>query len=455
MQPLEQLRARLQETVRDAFRAQDWGEPQTARQVLLEVRKSFPRTIRRPESLRSLGAAVRDFRATGLLPSYAEVKYVCFACAAPLDGYRVIEDGSRFPPLLERVAELRPLPAQFRRCYQGLLGAYLEYSGVATRHQAGKENWTRLRRYLGDHLDGIVFRGRTPPWAATLSAHANLFTADPCARYRAELRAGNRSSFDALTRGLALTDRSWVVEDVVLSEIDQAIRESDAAFSARVPDLVGLLVGHERIGDPGLSALLARYERCRDTPKQDSLRDLAVGRWGNPWLAQNEMKWRAWVQEPVQRMVTRWLKLDYIEDFFGLLQPAGVPDNERGGYWRQYIDQIEDIYLALGRHAHDSDTEAHRRMRARLAGRLMRFNAAEAGSNALLICIGDYIFIEFAEPGQPCHVFERTEDLADKLGQALAARAGRTTKTASHARHVGRFEHHHSGAVAGGVLPQE
>ena len=47
-------------------------------------------------------------------------------------------------------------------------------------------------------------------------------------------------------------------------------------------------------------------------------------------------------------MVSSWLKLRLIEDFFGLLSEDGINDQRRINFWKRYVDRISDMHFALG-----------------------------------------------------------------------------------------------------------
>lgn len=443
MNALDQLRQNLNGAVRDALSKDNWGDPAAMHKVAREIQKSFGRLSDGFANERSIATAVLDYRNSGQLPTFRDTKYVCLGIGSLVgqDKFRLIEDTQLFPRLLGRVDSFHEEPRKFRRCYQGLLLGYFEYPGRLTDNQSGRKNWGLLRNYLSDGLKPVTRESQLPPWAQTLREHANLLSDDPCQRYGQAMLSGEREDFDAMCEGLALSDRAWVYEEIILSQIGAAANKNDLAFISHINALLEVLDEHDALKDRGLELFLSRYLKCQNAREHLELRGAAVRRWGNPWLKQSETAWLSWVKEPVRQMVAQWLKLRCIEDFFSLLQSDGAADPRRLNFWLRYVDHIHDMYFALGRDAIFSRSDDYKRIRLDMKGRLMQLDSIQAGNNAFLMCIGDYAFVEFGQKNNACHVFRMASLMPFTLGQGSVSDTKMHLKNDAHRSHAKTLRH--------------
>jgi hypothetical protein len=125
-------------------------------------------------------AALRAFFQLQELQSHRQALLVCFGCLDPVlpKEARLIEDGDRFPRLLDGVEAYLPNPRAFRRCYRGLLNAYFGYDSETARF-AGKDNWRRLRTYLRDRAANTVASGLQPDWVEGFKRTYNCWAMIP------------------------------------------------------------------------------------------------------------------------------------------------------------------------------------------------------------------------------------------------------------------------------------
>jgi hypothetical protein len=125
-------------------------------------------------------------------------------------------------------------------------------------------------------------------------------------------------------------------------------------------------------------------------------------------------------------MVTGWLKLKLMRDFFRLLSADGTNDRRRLEFWLQYMDQISDMYFALGGDALYSADPDFKQIRAEMKGRLLYLHASGSPSNnAFLMSIGNYMLVEFGEKGNAFFAFDKRSGLPFKLDGYIA---GNTTQ---------------------------
>ena len=129
--------------------------------------------------------AVRQFWRSQHLESVRDGRLVCFGVTLPHapGGPCVLEDYSRLGVLLGIIDRWTGEPRRYRRCYQGLVANYFSYDASNPKTPvAGKENWSRLRRYLIERASKIVDRGSAPEWVQCVVDSPHLFGMAPAIR---------------------------------------------------------------------------------------------------------------------------------------------------------------------------------------------------------------------------------------------------------------------------------
>lgn len=89
-------------------------------------------------------------------------------------------------------------PRKFRRCYQGLLKAYLRYPGQQSGQAIGQKNWLSLREFLAQHCKVLNQQKPVMEWAQALYEHRNLLADNPCKPYGKTMLAGDMSVVEEL-----------------------------------------------------------------------------------------------------------------------------------------------------------------------------------------------------------------------------------------------------------------
>jgi hypothetical protein len=362
---------------------------------------------------------VIDYLNTQQLSTYRDIKRVCFGLSSqygiPLT--RIIEHDVLFPKLLNEVERLQSEPRPFRRCFQGLLKAYFRYPGQQTTHAIGHENWLVLRDFLAKHCKALKQQKPVLEWTQALYEHRNLLADNPCHVYGSAMLTGDQSVVEMLKTRLGIDDDTWVMEELVLAQVQAATKLQDEEFKVQLLPLVQLLERHSGLITRGLALLLKRYEACAEHSDLPSLREVALREWKSPWLEANKPLWHAQIGVAATNMVSLWLKKRSIQDFFELLQADGQADRQRMEFWLKYAEAIDDIWLALGLNSLYNNKPDYSRIRRNMSGRYM---ALEGGTynqdNAFLMRIGGYVFIEFGKQNNACHVF-RADNLPFKFGQ--------------------------------------
>src|SRR6516165_4982183 len=194
-----------------------------------------------------------------------------------------------------------------------------------------------------------------------------------------------------------------------LGQIDAATRKDDATFQQYLPGLLDLLAKHPLAINAGVAKLLTRYRTCRTVTIHPGLRDFTVAQWGNPWLSLNRAKWSL-VGDDARAMVADWLKLVLIQQFFSLLAADGTNDTRRLKFWERYHDSIDDMYFALGDTARWHRGADFQDIRKKMAGRLLNLHSAgPPNNNAFIMCIGNFVVVEFGITGNACYIFRRDQ----------------------------------------------
>lgn len=354
MEPIDHLRQALRDINETAFQSLHFDH----QPIQQEIKKLQETLTSKPDlhpPIDQMQTAIAGFLDSLYLNNFRDIRLVCYGATTPFGHYqiRLIEKSDHFPKLLKVIDNYQNQPRIYRRFYRGLLASYFSYDPEASyTRDAGPANWNRLRRYLSDQIAHIQAEGITPDWVDALQEHRNLLTDDPCSRYARALLDGRNDAFEEAERRLGFSGISWVARAVVAARIDAAIRLPDHEFKHHLPELLQLLGSsrHATLLNPGLAKLLDRYAKTQSLRPHPELCNFAVEHWKNPWLEIHRNRW-ARVSESTRKMIESWLKRDSMKNFFELLSADGSNDTRRLEFWIGYVDQITDMYFALGRYA--------------------------------------------------------------------------------------------------------
>ena len=126
------------------------------------------------------------------------------------------------------------------------------------------------------------------------------------------------------------------------------------------------------------------------------------------------MKW-VLAKPDTKKMVCGWLALEDLEDFFRLCQGDRDVDERRLAYWLRFKEQIGFSQIVLGSGIFWSSDPDHRAFRERKKGRLAQLTGTTSDNNAILMQIGDWVFVDFSQKGNACYPY-RTEYLPFEAG---------------------------------------
>lgn len=381
---------------------------------------------------RSILAAIEDFRRSGRVEGFRDLKYVCLGVGAvDANGLCVLADERLRADLIQSVEE-QPSFHRRTRCFQALLSSYwmfpLHAKSTAT---ASVDGWTALRSWLRAEFARLSSKpDHKPPWFETLTSHVELLSNQPCDKLGADLLRGDSASLNSAVEGLAIPKDAWVIDEAVFAQMKAGAALKEEAFKAQLPALLSIATGRsgvqvvEALKIRCVACLVSRYARCSTRPEQQFLRDAATTTIGNPWLRRTN--WDAWVRrgdapdDQAREMVFGWLKGRLITDFFELLSADGSNDGRRLAYWLRFAPFVEDMWFALGALASTRQGDQFRDFRERARGRLLDLEGTTADNNAFVMRIGAYLAIEFGASGHAFFLF-RWDSLTPSLLSALTS----------------------------------
>lgn len=327
-----------------------------------------------------------------------------------VSGPCILEDRPRFQRVLAGVDAWKTRPKAFRRCYQGLVKSYFTYDGLSqSAVPSGRQNWQHLRDYLHDRSTHILDKELNPDWVSAALSNRKLFGEAPYEPYVEALLHGDASAINHLCEQLGISEASWFLRELVLTQIRSATEHVDAQFKALLPRLIELLTHNEVLRDRGLILVLDRYAQMPGVHLHHGLRDSSVLWWGNPWLPSNETRWGG-VRPEAREMVADWLKLEFIETFFTKLAEDGMGDRRRMDFWKRYVKSIDSVQFALGSgalHSYDRDFVA---LRKKMAGLICELSAG-GRNNAFIMTMGNLVAVEFSGLGNALYGYDSRRDL--------------------------------------------
>lgn len=444
MNVLDRFRKQLSDINEKAFANPLPTHEEAMAQTTQQLRQWVGDSNRAMKDERGIAVAVEAYLESGTIPSYRDAKYLCFGAITPHAKTRqtIMENERLFTGLLSHVEGYSSQPKKFRRCYQGLFRGYLRYPGHRCDHPTGQHCWHLLRDFLHEYAKRIIQTRPKLDWTAALGQHLNLLREAPCAPYGAKLLHGDHAVLDELREKLGIDDDTWVMSELVLSQVAAAtgIKDHDQ-FKSHIPKLTLLLGKHPLLISPGIAALLRRYAACDDRAENIQLRELALQAWKSPWLDANKALWHEHIGEDATDMVGLWLKQRSIRDFFELLQADGSADRERMNFWLDYAECIDEVWLALGMHSRSNRKPDYQRIRQEMDGRWMKLEGPNHNAdNAFLMKINGHLVIEFARQNNACHVFDANR-LPFKLGQPSVLATQEELKNSLHPGHRRKLMH--------------
>jgi hypothetical protein len=364
--------------------------------------------------------ALRQFWKTQDVSAFRDAYLVSWGLhiAHEKNGMCLLEDGPRLERLLSCVDGWGKKPAAYRRCYQGLVKSYFCYVPTSdTGKQNARANWPMFREYLFERNPGISDDRANPEWVTTAMENRQLFGRDPCAPYVETLLNGDTNVIDSLCEQLSISKSSWFLEKLVMAQVHKAVEKKDEEFKDLLRRLLQVLANNPVLRDTGLRHLLDRYARVPGLNLHQDLRELTINWWGNPWLPSNETRWGG-VTPQAKAMVSNWLKLEFIEDFFTKLAEDGLGDPRRMDFWKRYVHAIEHIEFALGSSARNSREPDFVALRKKMKGLICELDAPGT-NNAFIMRMGRLVAVEFSDPGNALYGYDSSKSIPFDTSRTL------------------------------------
>lgn len=355
----------------------------------------------------TIEAALRAYQQNGYLKGLRQIRLVCYGCSQTFgeDTGRLIENREHFDKLLGYVARYSDKRRSFRKLYRGLLSCYFSYDPDAPdSHPSGRHNWKLLRKFLSAHLHTLASGRITPEWIATLTAHPNLLDQEPCQHYLPLVFQGDWSLFNDIREHLEIGAGSWLIRNMVMTPVMAIGQMEDTAFKERLDNILLLLNDYPLYAATGLKVLLDRYAQCKNQDIDASLRDFAIGLWGNPWLSDQAHQWQC--STSARTMLAHWLKRHLLSEFFSLLSNDDKAHPRRFSFWDIYSADLTGMYFALSKDAFAPGNASLYQFRNLAKGLVTRLTEEKHDVHICIMQFEHYHVVEFNRDNNAAYFYD-------------------------------------------------
>ncbi|CAJ1851011.1 type I Zorya anti-phage system protein ZorC [Aeromonas veronii] len=322
-------------------------------------------------------------------------------------GKQLLDDERVFPRVGRHVRAHIDNSGLARRDWLALCFSYFGYQAIDPEKS---QNWQQLRTYIRDGYRVLRNPAKLKAWMRIVDEHQDLFQSEAGLQLGQQIFEGTVTDLTQLQTLAQIPAESWLWHQVI-AVVQKKITELDETrFLARLPELLTLMgVNNRRHADEILAACLTRYRDCHcHAQPQPHLMQAGLEIWGNPQLKSEQNRWRHHVGKPVCDMVGAWLAKQDLQHFFSLLKGEGEVDQARLFYWLRFADQMSYTRIVMGQDARENKNEDFVQFRKENMGRfgsLMKEAGTKPADNAVIMQIGDYIFVEFSHTGNACYVY--------------------------------------------------
>lgn len=402
MNALDQLRTDL-DRVNARLQRTSFGSTKSMEKLAAEVEHRFGSGIAPGKDL--IASAIRRFHNSGQVESFREAKLVCYGISMEVlpDRILLLRDPELVGKLLDIVERLRPQPRKYRRCFQALMMAYFESRPDISKGETYR-SWLVIRKFLRAGTISI-HHDPMPEWAVRVIEHRNVFDDDPCEPYGNKVLDGNLPKIREAFSTIGIGKNSWIQTDIFMASIRAACNSGDHQFRRYIDVLLRLLEENPRIQLLGLKSILNRYALIHSSPEHTALRVRVVDLLGNPLLISNAPRWEG-VLPDARKMVSNWIKLKLIEQFFELLSHDGATDSRRLQFWANYVSLIENVWFVLGSGARGNLSPDFKKLRSLMGDQALNLEGATYSNNAFVMKIGRLLVVEFGETGNAAYLFD-------------------------------------------------
>jgi len=387
-----------------------WGqapsEPLALRGVVLEMRKRTDLAARLSGRSELFAEAVNRLRTRGadsLRPRDDILLAGRLTGTSPTLGNK---------SLVEQEHLLAALLARWRRRMgKSALGPLVWYSVFQAYFLADEpESRQQLRRYLRDTLDQLGSGPLEPDWLRVVRKHRDVLGDAPASAYIEEWFADRSTAVDEIMEQGRIPPGSWFWKEFVREIVSGASLLEDREFVQLMPRLLGLVSRFPLLVDMVLAGVLNRYAETHAPAVQPPLLELVLEHWGSPQLSTSGKGFR-WSQasEAAARMVSRWLAEDDLRDFFEIIRSSkrnlSQMDQRRLTYWLRFTDRMDFTRLVLGSAYRYSTNPDIRKFVAKRKDRLSWLEETAGDNMAILMKVGRWWAVEFAQSGHACYVY--------------------------------------------------
>ncbi|MEL7937775.1 type I Zorya anti-phage system protein ZorC [Pseudomonas delhiensis] len=348
----------------------------------------------------------------------------------------VLEDDQLFGRVHREVVERIEHRNLKRRDWLQLCFSYFAY---ADDKPDDNQNWCVLR----DDIDrGFVVltsnAAREKEWMRIVQHHRELFSSEAGTQLAKLMFEGKVHDLSALESIAQISKGCWLWRRIFAVLLSRIFLLDDEVFVQRLPELVKLGQLNELYIDDVLSACLTRYYNSRFREQSSPLlKQLALEHWGSPQMRSKKNTWLQYVEQPVCAMVVAWFAKEDLEHFFTLLKGETEVDQSRLFYWLRFANQMSYTRIVMGSDAWSYQSRDFIEFRAKNKGRLSRLTGGLSHNNAVVMQIGNYLFVEFSGSGNACYVYRADDAPFDPNKDILALatelkQPGRALKRMAH-----------------------
>lgn len=381
-------------------------EPVELRGVVREMRKTASWTERLNDRPEFFARAVAKLKARGADSLTARDDIVL---AGRLTGTNTVLGEKS---LIEHEALLTALLARWRRLTkQSVLGPLVWFSLFQAYFLADDAaSRAQLRRHLHDTLDQLDSGPLSPAWVRVVHKHRHVLGDAAASAYVEEWFDGHSTAVDEIMEQGRIPPGSWFWKDFLERVTSSASALEDREFAQIMPRLLELPTRFPLLVDMVLASVLNRYAQSTAPVVQPALLELVLEHWGSPQLkiAGKGSRWSQ-ASEAATRMVSRWLAEDDLRDFFEIIRSSkrnlSQLDQRRLTYWLRFTDRMDFTRLVLGSAYRYSNNPDIRKFVAKRKDRLSWLDESAADNMAILMKMGKWWAVEFAQSGYACYVY--------------------------------------------------
>lgn len=322
----------------------------------------------------------------------------------------LLEDDSLYNRVEQEIQQRIDSKKLKRREWKFLCSSYFGYHA---KKPDENNNWCSLRDQL--RIGYGVIKGqvrREKRWMTVIDEYQDLFTPDAGNLLANKMSAGELVDFSALETVAQVPDNSWLWYRAFVVLLAKILELDDDAFKERLPNLLELARQRERYKNIILRACLMQYYRSsfRNTP-HPQLKQMALENWGSPQLHSKQNLWLTHLKDPdtcekICGMVRSWLAKEDLTHFFQLLKGNDDVDQARLFYWLRFANQMGFTRIVIGQDARQNMHSDFVAFRQKNKGRLSTLSGGNSADNAVIMQIGNYLFVEFSRKGNALYVYE-------------------------------------------------